>query len=471
DSTYILPDLIPYRKVDKWGFCDMEKKILIPPKYSEVRFFKEGRAAVRIGDVWGFINSKGEEVVPIIYKTHSYGSCYAPFIECYVKDFYEGLASVKKGNKYGYIDTMGNIVLPFIYASSSSFQNGRAVISLFNDFSEVRKIGMIDKNGNVIIPIIYDNLYNNFDFVEGIAKVRKNNKYGFVDTAGKEIVPAIYDDVSEFDNEVALAKMNGKWGVIDKINNIVLPCEYDEILIFNENGIIKARNQNVWKEFHDKIKVRIKDKNLKECDYHMNPFKSDGKWGFKNFEGNEIIKPKYENVSFFFNGLARVKLNNMYGFIDQSGKIVIPIIYEKATFFPGDYAWVKLNNKNGFIDRNGKALTSFIYDYTIWGNNGGCGIIFVVDTSYERPSDLDDLPCGNISKSHYSDFFNEGYSKINRDGKYGFINTKGKEVIPPKYNYVSNFHHGLAKVKYYKSEYHSEYGYIDINGTEYWEDE
>lgn len=36
-----LPELIPYRKGDKWGFCDMDRKIVIPIKYYEVGFFSE----------------------------------------------------------------------------------------------------------------------------------------------------------------------------------------------------------------------------------------------------------------------------------------------------------------------------------------------------------------------------------------------------------------------------------------------
>jgi hypothetical protein len=34
-----LPDLIPYRKGTKWGFCDKNKKIIIPVIYDNVEFF------------------------------------------------------------------------------------------------------------------------------------------------------------------------------------------------------------------------------------------------------------------------------------------------------------------------------------------------------------------------------------------------------------------------------------------------
>ncbi|MDP3284716.1 MAG: WG repeat-containing protein, partial [Desulfobacterales bacterium] len=38
-----LPDLIPYRKGTKWGFCDKNKKIVIPCKYDRTMPFNKMR--------------------------------------------------------------------------------------------------------------------------------------------------------------------------------------------------------------------------------------------------------------------------------------------------------------------------------------------------------------------------------------------------------------------------------------------
>ena len=37
-----LPKLIPYRKGDKWGFCDRNKKIVVECVYDWARPFSEG---------------------------------------------------------------------------------------------------------------------------------------------------------------------------------------------------------------------------------------------------------------------------------------------------------------------------------------------------------------------------------------------------------------------------------------------
>ncbi|GHV12530.1 hypothetical protein FACS1894219_05630 [Clostridia bacterium] len=49
----------------------------------------------------GFINTKGDVVIPYIYDS--------------VHWFCEGYAAVKKGGKWGFIDDTANIVIPFEY--------------------------------------------------------------------------------------------------------------------------------------------------------------------------------------------------------------------------------------------------------------------------------------------------------------------------------------------------------------------
>lgn len=52
-------------------------------------------------DKYGFIDKKGNEVIPCEYDEVDY--------------FHDGLAYVAKGNKWGYIDKSGREVTPFIY--------------------------------------------------------------------------------------------------------------------------------------------------------------------------------------------------------------------------------------------------------------------------------------------------------------------------------------------------------------------
>lgn len=63
---------------------------------------------------------------------------------------------------------------------------------------------------------------------------------------------------------------------------------------------------------------------------------------------------------------ARIKRNGRYGFVDQTGEEVIPPIYDNASDFSesemGYYAKVRIDGKEGLININGDTLVPIIYE-------------------------------------------------------------------------------------------------------------
>jgi serine/threonine protein kinase len=148
-----------------------------------------------------------------------------------------------------------------------------------------------------------------------------------------------------------------------------------------------------------------------------------GKWGFIDKTGKEVIPFKYDDAWRFSEGLAAVKLNGKWGFIDKTGKKVIPSKYGGAWRFSEGLAAVKLNGKWGFIDKTGKKVIPSKYDYAL--------------------------------------NFSEGLALVELNGKWGFIDKTGNEVIPLKYDGAWSFSEGLAAV-----ELNGKWGFIDKTGTE-----
>lgn len=59
--------ITPYQEGDKWGYRNSEEKVVITPKYDEVKPFVEGIARVKLNGKWGLIDINGEEITPLKY--------------------------------------------------------------------------------------------------------------------------------------------------------------------------------------------------------------------------------------------------------------------------------------------------------------------------------------------------------------------------------------------------------------------
>ena len=86
---------------DGWGLVDTKGNFIIPiGMYDKInQFYDNGLAAVEVDSKYGFINTKGELVIPLMYD--------------YAFGFSDGLAEVKYQGLYGVIDVNNRTVIDF----------------------------------------------------------------------------------------------------------------------------------------------------------------------------------------------------------------------------------------------------------------------------------------------------------------------------------------------------------------------
>ena len=108
------PFLIPYRKGNKWGYCDGNKNIVIDCVYDRTYVFREGLACVELNQKMGFVNSIGQVVIDIYYDSPHFDAFdtldEVVLFEChnhYGYFFSEGLACVRMDNKFGFVNIKG----------------------------------------------------------------------------------------------------------------------------------------------------------------------------------------------------------------------------------------------------------------------------------------------------------------------------------------------------------------------------
>jgi hypothetical protein len=68
---------------------------------------------------------------------------------------------------------------------------------------------------------------------------------------------------------------------------------------------------------------------------------------------------------------------------------------------------------------------------------------------------------GVTAKYDYAGPFCQGVARVKLNKKWGYIDTTGNVIIPPKYNEVENFSDGLARVRT-----GTKWGLVDITGRE-----
>lgn len=204
----------------KEGLIDTNGKIIIEPIYDEISgYFINGFMRVRNNGKAGIVNENGEVVIPIEYDN--------------VLDYKNGMFTAEKSNKWGIIDTDNKIIIPFEYGRIRHFQNDLALITN-------KGTGYINKEKEIVIEP--QNSFNlSGDFHNGLALVKKDNKYGFINKENKIIIPIIYDNALPFKDKKTIVLKDGicffinqKGKKIKRISKPYLWTERDELIRFAE---------------------------------------------------------------------------------------------------------------------------------------------------------------------------------------------------------------------------------------------
>lgn len=125
-------------------------------------------------EAWGFIN---------VYDSTK----RIPAIYCSSSGFSEGLAAVKKGEIWGYIDTGNNVVLDFQFDYARSFKQDRAIVKVGEFY------GVINEDGEFVIPPSYYDLMP-YELEGDRYYLSRDSTFfqGIIDSAGREILPHRY---------------------------------------------------------------------------------------------------------------------------------------------------------------------------------------------------------------------------------------------------------------------------------------
>lgn len=448
----------------KWGYIDTAGFIAVSPNYNFAQDFVNDVGIVQYKDKWGLVDRTGRELIPCNYDgLHFLENTDNTIIRIYNEEkkyglidtlgqvrvnlvydaigaFSDGRLAVKRNGLWGFVDKYGREVIPCRFRRVKNFSEGYAAVQLG------RFWGFIDKQGDTAIDFQYKRLGN---FKEGLAWVSTTKGTGYIGIEGQMVIPPKFKKGFDFEGQVARVIVNGKYGLIDKRGNFVLSPRYSKIEAFDKKGlaIVTYSGQRI-------------------------------RYGLMNKRGRVITGKKFKKIRPFKEGLAMVKFKDAYGYIDYGGRLVIDNIYSKAGDFSEGRAAVQRNGLCGYIDSNGDEVVELEYskclDFTggkavVYKGYRQGGIIdlngnYVIEPSINRLYGFTEGR-GLVRDSRYRFYyiteeaklyegyydragnFQHGVAVVQSDGRWGIINQKGMEIIPPKYDKIEDFQDGYAKVR------------------------
>lgn len=287
-------------------------------------------------------------------------------------------------------------------------------------YKENNKYGLISINGKEITPTIYESI-ETLDYKDGILKVKKDGKYGLIDINGNEIVKAEYNSISTdgYYNE------NSKYDKAGYIVNIRTNEGY-------RYGYINYKGRQILDTMYTNIK-RITE--LKDDNYTYLITYNNGKAGIlKN--GQTLIENKYENIEFdSTNNILVLQQNAKQGVYDLEGNMLLPIQYDNITF-AGKYLNANKDGKLLVFDITGTLQSEDSYKSVEEVANGKYSITINRDNKYG----VIDSNKTNILENKYSyiEYCFDDYFIVSLDGKSGVINDNNNIIVPIEKDIVQN---------------------------------
>jgi hypothetical protein len=256
--------------------------------------------------------------------------------------------------------------------------------------------------------------------------------HGFVDPSGNEVINPVWHAATPFsEGRAAVKNLEGRWGLIDPTGFELSAFQFDSALTPASNGIVAVKVKSGWRFW----------------DANQNKY---------------LNNESYEAVRSFESGFAGVKKNGRWGYIKPNGTLHIEHIYSAVDDFvtlesqTSPIAAVRLDGKSFFINPKGEMIFGaqlfgeetrrFVNGLAGIRQNGRWGFVNelgqqVIPAAYDRAAN----------------FTQKGYAAVAQGGKWGVIDSLGRTVVGFQYDEIWLGHGLLAAAKR-----NGEFYYLDI---------
>jgi len=410
-----------------------------------------------------------------------------------------GYAVVRQNGQPAVVDRSGRRVTDFLMVDDITHANLRAnafVVQRNMGYTSVgdQKFGLMDGKGKYIIPLEYDDMTMDSTIVvarkEDALSSLLPSTYLVFDVTGRRITP----------DEYAYVEVMPRDGLM-----LVEMPETRERRILNLKGEKIVSSRDVGEFITHVSQGRIIYQDMDTHDY-----------GLLDLKGKVLTEPIYDEMNPAFDELGMIRIGKKranellkydYGYLDRNGKEVIPMSPETAEYvgaLPFGIAQDPKTMRKGIKDRRGNWLIKPEYNDARFPDRFG-GVWLRSDKDYSWhyvqvatgkdfgtvtpkgaiPYEFDEqgyalasiqdsalrvaFDNGKMSApipdAGQAGLFSEGLAPLRSKstGKFGFIDSTGRMVIPFQFDGADGFKQGVARV-FLNTNGAMKGGYIDRKG-------
>jgi hypothetical protein len=223
-------------------------------------------------------------------------------------------------------------------------------------------------------------------------------KYGLLNDTGQPLTAAIYDEINTFVKDLSVVRSGDRYGVITTTGREALPVQYEAVVIDSSGAYIKARQ--------------------------------DGQWGVFSKSGKALTALIYDDIRVQPYGLFNVRAGQLWYLLDASGHVFGSSSYEHLGDFSELYAVARSRGRAGVINSRGSWVLEPAYDsIRVIDSRVACfysdGLVNLFNKQVM------------VSAEQILPLTRELF-RIRSGEKVGIWHNKGYEVIPAKYDFISN---------------------------------
>ena len=451
----------------KFGCINLEGKEVIPFRFDGIRLH-ELRAMVMQKDgarfTYGLVDLDGNSLLPVQYKKieplgslryvvqdfsgksalcSESGKWITGFTIDGISDFRFDLAVIHQDWKCGVIDRMGEIKVEPVYREIEITGPSQIKVRKADEWRVIN-----EKQEKVITIEADEILFDN----KGWNRIRINDQWGLLDKDFKLRIPISYEYLSAVENGILVARKNGKYGLLHPDHSEILPLGFDSICIKDNfiRTLVRGMEKSSW-ALYDTFGIKKTEAQYEVMDDFNGKFFPVNHRGYRggvDRYGKETIACVYDSIQEPQDELVIVRFKDHYGIIT---------LRDEWRLFPQTGA-VKLVTADRYLEKKDSLL--FLKDFqgnTLYFTTNPIKVIEDHLQEHLPDGTWKDINLqGQIISRHHGAVApeeqrsfreSEGLIGIRRDGKYGFVDPRGRLRIANRYDSISDFHEGLAAIK------------------------